>query len=264
MKRNAYASLTPAGRRWMEGGVSDEAAATTRWGVFVIRPLGNIGIGTTAPHVGARLHVEGGGNQGVLLPQVALTSATSWAPVSGTAVDGMVVYNTATVGSGQNAVVPGYYYWRAGRWRRFSENGYAGVIMGTLSSTSTSLTTTAPNMQYMNAYIDLPPGKWIVFSTQLLTCNLGSGQWIWVRTTFSEGVPWAGYSPDIVGSPLISGGMVYPAYYSLVIGQVVIHNTSGATKRYYYYAQRAQTTCAPSNIGTNLQGENQLFAIPAE
>jgi hypothetical protein len=100
---------------------------------FVIhKTSGNVGIGTTAPHSAAILQLQAT-DKGFLPTQVALSSAISWSPLVGTPVNGMLVYNTATAGTGANAVSPGYYYWRDGRWRRFSENAYAGAIRGVLA-----------------------------------------------------------------------------------------------------------------------------------
>lgn len=242
-------------------------------GEVVIDGGGRVGIGTTAPHPGARLHVVGGGTQGALLPQVALTSATAWAPVAGTAADGMVVYNTATAGTGANAVSPGYYYWRNGRWRRFIENGYAGMVQGVMATPSNcntspqNLTISAPSWQYLNSYIDLPPGRWIVFSTQIISVNSYlSNASIWVRTSFSDSPTTYSASPDIIGSTLISGILPPASLYNLVVGQVIINNTTGATKRYYYWGHKDpyNTTLNPLNFSTTCWGENQLFAIPAE
>lgn len=228
----------------------------------------NVGIGTATPHLGARLHVDGGGTRGVLLPQVALTSATTWAPVAGSPTNGMIVYNTATAGTGANAVSPGYYYWRDGRWRRFIENGYAGMVRGVMASSCPQhLTTNAPNWQYLNSYIDLPPGRWIVFSTQILHAGAYlSNASIWVRTSFSESPAVFSYSSDIVGSPLISGLLPPSSLFSLVTGQVMINNTSGSTKRYYYWGHKDpyNTSLNLLNFSTTCWSENQLFAIPAE
>lgn len=228
----------------------------------------NVGIGTATPHVGARLHVDGGGTRGMLLPQVALTSAAVWSPVAGTPADGMLVYNTATAGTGTNAVSPGYYYWRAGRWRRLIENGYAGMVQGVLSSNcSQNLTIQEPNWQYLNSYIDLPPGRWIVFSTQII--HAGSyltNASIWIRTSFSDSDVTYSPSSDIVGSNLISGILPPNSLYSLAVGQIIINNTSGSTKRYYYWGHKQpyNTTLNLQSFSTTCWGENQLFAIPAE
>lgn len=46
-----------------------------------LNPLGNnVGIGIASPNSTARLHVDGGGTRGALLPSVTLNSATTWNP----------------------------------------------------------------------------------------------------------------------------------------------------------------------------------------
>ncbi|SHG16465.1 beta strand repeat-containing protein [Dysgonomonas macrotermitis] len=99
---------------------------------------GNTGMGITAPtqklHVVGNEYVSGLGkfggattlnasaqlelgdtNKGLLPNRVALTSATVKAPVTN-AVDGMIVYNTATVSA--QGLSPGFYYWRGTTWTR--------------------------------------------------------------------------------------------------------------------------------------------------
>jgi hypothetical protein len=255
---SAGGTVDPAGRR------TTGSAPVTR---MVIDANGNVGIGTTGPHSAAILQLQAT-DKGFLPTQVALSSATSWSPLVGTSVDGMLVYNTATAGTGQNAVSPGYYYWRAGRWRRFSENGYAGMIQGVLFSGTQNLTTNSPSWQYLNSYIDLPPGKWIVYSVQLLhPSSISTSGSIWIRTRFSDNPTTCAATADYIGSPLISGLLPNSAQFSLVIGQVIINNTSGTTKRYYYCGHKEFYGGYNANLvdfSTNRWGENQLYALPAE
>jgi hypothetical protein len=234
----------------------------------VIDPVGNVGIGTITPHSAAILQLQAT-DKGFLPTQVALTSATSWSPLVGTPVDGMLVYNTATAGSGADAVSPGYYYWRDGRWRRFTENAYAGAIRGVLASSGQDLTVNCGSWQYLNSYIDLPPGKWVVYSVQLLSpSTISTTGSIWVRTTLSDNSscnPAA--SSDIIGSTLISGLLPHDARYSLVSGQIFINNTSSSVKRYYYCGCKEPHNGYNANLvnfSTTGWGENQLYALPAE
>jgi len=236
--------------------------------MVTVQDNGNVGIGTTAPHPAALLELSAT-DRGFLPTRVALTSATSWAPLVGTSTDGMLIYNTATAGTGQNAVSPGYYYWRAGRWHRLTDNAYAGMIQGVLYSGSQNLTTDAPSWQYLNSYIDLPPGKWIVYSVQLLSpSSIGTSGSIWVRTMFSDNSSCSGSTPDVIGTAwLISGLLPNSTRYSILTGQVIIHNTSGSTKRYYYCGHKdpyGSYTANLVNLSTTVQGENQLYALPAE
>lgn len=87
----------------------------------------NVGINATgaAPATGAMLDVDAT-NRGVLIPRVALTAANNPNPVgAANVVESLLIYNTATAGTGVNAVTPGYYYWDGTRWVRVA-NGRAG------------------------------------------------------------------------------------------------------------------------------------------
>jgi len=235
-------------------------------GITLVRSSGNVGIGTTAPHPAAILELQAT-NKGFLPTRVALTSATSWFPLAGTSVDGMLVYNTATAGTGQNAVSPGYYYWYAGRWRRITGNAYAGAIRGYLPGPGQNLTSNCYTYQYLNSYIDLPPGRWIVYNVQLLhPTSISTQGAIWVRTYLSDNSTCTGPSSDIIGSTLMSGLLPHDAWYSLLSGQIFINNTSGTVKRYYHCGckESYNYNANLSEFSTTRWGENQLYALPAE
>ena len=87
------------------------AAATT----VSAQADGAVGIGTRIPNSSSILDVVAT-DKGVLLPRVALSGLTDQTTVS-SPVESMIVYNTATV-TGATGVVPGYYYWSVGKWRR--------------------------------------------------------------------------------------------------------------------------------------------------
>lgn len=68
-----------------------------------------VGIGTAQPALSSQLEIASA-NKGVLIPRVNLTDLTVFAPIGGTAVESLLVYNTGTT-TGTNAVTPGFYYW---------------------------------------------------------------------------------------------------------------------------------------------------------
>lgn len=76
-------------------------------------------------HPGAVLELEST-NRGFLPSRVALIASNVWS-LNGTAVNGMMVYNTATV-TGANALTPGYYMWQDGSWVR--------IVTGVISTTN--------------------------------------------------------------------------------------------------------------------------------
>jgi hypothetical protein len=238
---------------------------------------GNVGIGTSSPNTSAILHVSST-NKGVMLPKVSLTGATDniTVPVSSPGDDGMFLYNTASAGTGTNAITPGYYYWQNSRWTKVQTSGYSGAVFGVLNPTTPNhLTTSPPSWQYTGSYIDLPPGKWVVFIYLLMSPNdAGVNQWptgttsaaIWSRNTLSNNNIAFSASPDIMGSPYASGSLVFPSNFGMVGGSIFVYNSSGSTKRYYLWGNINQynTTASLFNFASIGWGENQFFAIPAE
>jgi microcystin-dependent protein len=95
---------------YLANGTTD--AGTNKTGS--IYRTGTIGIGTSTPNAAAALDVTST-SKGVLLQRVALTAANSASPLSAF-VAGMAVYNTATAGTGANAVTPGLYYCDGTKW----------------------------------------------------------------------------------------------------------------------------------------------------
>lgn len=81
----------------------------------------NVGIGTTTPHASAALDIQST-NKGMLVPRIALTSVNLASPVSSPA-DALLVYNTATAGSGDYSVTPGFYYWNSTTSQWIAING---------------------------------------------------------------------------------------------------------------------------------------------
>lgn len=91
--------------------------------ILLIFILGKIhaqtGIGTTTPHVSAKLDVSAT-NKGFLPPRVTLTSATDASTISSPA-EGLLVYNLGSVG-----LQAGYYYWNGANWATIATGTNAG------------------------------------------------------------------------------------------------------------------------------------------
>ena len=100
---------------------------------FVItKDNGNVGVGTVSPNVNAQLEISST-NKGLLLPRVALSATNIASPLT-SHVLGMVVYNTATAGSGSTAVSPGFYTNDGTKWDRMSTS--LGFVPSVVASAS--------------------------------------------------------------------------------------------------------------------------------
>ena len=79
------------------------------------RSQAQIVIGTSSPHISAQLEVNST-NKGFLPPRVQLTATNATTPIT-TPSTGLLVYNTATVGTTPNSVTPGFYYDVGSKWQ---------------------------------------------------------------------------------------------------------------------------------------------------
>ena len=109
----------------------------------MLKTHAQVGMPTNNPNKNSVLDLnrtDGTSNKGLLLPKVALTAANSPSPLSAH-VAGMCVYNTATVGTGGNAVTPGEYYNDGTEWLRMPTSPW-NVTGNTGNTTANFLGTT--------------------------------------------------------------------------------------------------------------------------
>jgi hypothetical protein len=114
----------------------------------------------------------------------------------------------------------------------------------------------------------LPAGKFAVSVTMLLSpvTITPNNSTLWLRSTFSDSnAPNPTFSPDIVGvSRYCSGLAPGTTIYAPLSGTIIINNTSGATKRYYYVAGSVDswnlTATTLSLFGGNNWNENTIIA----
>ena len=92
----------------------------------------------SAPDASAMLDVKST-TKGMLIPRIALTATNAAGPVV-SPITSLLIYNTATNGSGGTAVTPGFYYWNGSSWEKISSSstsfnvwslsGNAGTVPG--------------------------------------------------------------------------------------------------------------------------------------
>lgn len=149
---------------------------------------GSIGIGTTTPDSSAALDISSN-NKGFLLPRLALTAANIWSLAGSKPTDGMMIYNSAYSGTGNNAISPGLYYWRGNQWfavyqsTGLNYNGTDSVDCGLAGGQLTPQTNGFVNGQSYSGFISAPyksgnggnyPGEVITVKGITLTRSAGS------------------------------------------------------------------------------------------
>ena len=143
---------------------------------FTLLASGQVGIGTNSPSPSAQLEVRST-NKGFLPPSVALQGTNDAqltnpsSPRISNPATGLLVYNTATAGSGATAVTPGFYYYDGSQWTRINNGQIAEIPgwtnAGTIQSVGITGTTSAPTLPTTTQknqvlYKQLGPKTWEV------------------------------------------------------------------------------------------------------
>lgn len=219
----------------------------------------NVGINSTgaAPVNSAALDVDMA-NKGVLIPRVALTTTTAFAPVTGTATTSLMVYNTATAGVSPNNVTPGYYYWDGAQWVRLL-SGAANTywIVGASAATVNTPAATGFFGTTSNQHVDLVTngtvrgrlsnlGEFFVGTTNTtLTGDLMNGVG---NATF----PWA-----VNGYTAQNGGAIYGSVQSGTTNFSSVqaeHFSSGTGSAVYGANATSSTNAGVSAVNGSYQG----------
>ena len=137
---NANANIAPSENEWTfnPGGLDSNLRVETdnnANALFVDGANDNVGFGTNAPVPSAQLEMADI-NKGLLVNRVLLTATNSSAPITAPAT-GLLVFNTATAGSGATAVTPGFYFWDGSKWVGLDNtNGRDWSLLGNAGTNS--------------------------------------------------------------------------------------------------------------------------------
>lgn len=86
-----------------------------------------VGIGTPLPADSSMLEVSAE-DKGVLIPRVLLVNESDFAPIKGTSVESMLVYNIGT------AMDKGFYYWSGSKWSKITTREELDTIIQSVVS----------------------------------------------------------------------------------------------------------------------------------
>lgn len=236
---------------------------------FTVLVNGNTGIGTINPS--QKLHIETGG--------------TAASPVTGfKLVDGNQ-NNNYVLTSDANGI---------GTWQINKMSILQGVLGSgvdlILNDATNNFVYGSPNvgLKQTGSYIDLPSGRWQVNITMFMPYNpyntsngLKTDDWFWLRSSLSEtSNASVSISSDVVSNNKYSSANFqgpataatgsapfYVTRFGLMSGVIIVNNTSGTTKRYYYVAgawnlSRNDMPGRLYQFGGSSWAENSITAIP--
>jgi hypothetical protein len=230
-----YVTYTPpASTAWYAQSSTTDAGSNKTSGMY---RTGNVGIGTTGFTPSTKLHI------------VSSTAGGGFRLVDGTQGANKVLQSDANGNASwatNVAITPAVIGVRGSGSANIGENAYTG------------------------AYITLPNGKWSV-SVSMLALTTNSGDY-WLRSGFSASSTSIVLGADgVTGGPTLISGLVHggsAGYLQMLTGTVIINNTSGANKTYYYCTgalglyNGGVSTALFQNLGRDVYGENSIVAYP--
>lgn len=161
-----------------------------------------------------------------------------------------------------------------GTFKKVPTEVFRKIQISNLPSVGSTISQAANNWQTTSVSITVPPGKWQItgalvlrpsenlsaVSDVVLNCHLTVADNATSTTPSSDILAGAAF-----GQGYFIGSYYAPSSYEIMRGNVYVHNSSGASKTYYFIANIARinsTTANFANFGSSTENENQLFAIP--
>lgn len=192
---------------------------------------GNVGIGTSTPTT--KLEVRSNTQGAVKI-------------ADGTQGDGKILTSDAN----------GVGTWQAAK---------TDIVLGTLGSGGIIPCDTR-DLHSTDAYIILPPGKWVVNVTMVLALPPRSYD-VWLRSSFRDSPYASSISNDIASSAkLVCGFISRYGTYGILTGSIILHNRTTTNKTYYYTAGNTiitgpYTAMNFDNFAATSWSENIIYAI---
>lgn len=158
-----------------------------------------------------------------------------------------------------------------GKWAYIGE---VTVVKGVLSATGISplINTlgTSGVYFYTGSYIELPPGRWMVMVSMILSVSGGTSniaERVWVRSTFCDTPSALDSSADLV--PLLLrwvSALAYSTSPNLMNGFLIINNSTATPKRYYYSLGYVSNNVTPAaarllSFGSSVHRQSYILAL---
>jgi BclB C-terminal domain-containing protein len=208
----------------------------------------NVGINAdgSLPNSSAMLDVKSA-NKGLLIPRVALTGTGDVTTIPSPATS-LMVYNTASAGTGSTAVVAGYYYWNGTAWVR--------IVTSTTAANTTYKTlipfASGASFILRTAASGLPEAVGIIGFGNSSTITYGSSLDLTFGPNYAFVVPSSGVITDISG--LFSYAPISGVPFSAVKITCRVYVSTSATSNMFLNTG-ASVTLAPDVLGFDPPGK---------
>ena len=220
-------------------------------GTNTYNTTGNVGIGTASPSASALLDLTSN-SQGLLPPRVALTAKSGTSSPITSPTTGLIVYNTASAGTGGDAVTPGYYYYNGTIWTRMDPEGWSTgvpITIGAITTAPTKGTTTTASggMDYVR-YRNIGGKEYEVEYNILFTSGgtAGSGDYLF---TLPGGLQFDFTAPGQIAYTGVSGYNAMKYRLSSAFGDLIVSGFHSSSEAIPYNA--TQFRIMNNNWGNN-------------
>ncbi len=215
-------------------------------GTNTYNTTGNVGIGTSSPDASSILDITST-SKGLLPPRVALTAKSGTASPIASPTNGLIVYNTASAGTGGDAVTPGYYYFNGTIWTRMDPDGWSSSVPITIGATITAPTKGTTSIDYVR-YRNVGGKEYEVEYNILFTSagTIGSGDYLF---TLPGGLQFDFTSPGLIAYTGASGYNAMKNRIASSFGDLIVSGFHSSSEAIPYNA--TQFRIMNNNWGNN-------------
>ncbi|MFY9163314.1 hypothetical protein [Aquirufa antheringensis] len=207
---------------------------------------GKVGIGTSSPDASSILDITST-SKGLLPPRVALTAKSGTVTPIASPITGLIVYNTASAGTGGDAVTPGYYYFKGTIWTRMDPEGWSTgvpITLGAITTAPTKGTTSIDYVRYRNVGGKEYEVEYNILFTSVGTA--GSGDYLF---TLPGGLQFDFTSPGLIAYTGASGYNAMKNRIASSFGDLIVSGFHSSSEAIPYNA--TQFRIMNNNWGNN-------------
>ncbi len=236
-----------------------------------------VGINTQAPQATLDVtakNTNGTTPEGLIPPRLTGNQVQAADAQYGVNQRGAIIYVTSPVTSPgtktANITSEGYYYFNGSLWQNLSVSSAPSLILPNYVNNGQGVNfnpNATSGWYYTGTSITLPANsRYAITVCNFITGGqMSSNQLVRVSTSFSDSATAFTYTPDMIGSKLISGTRTPISFYGEVKGSFIINNTSPNPKTYYYFVGQSSVQGGYNGtiqfFGGKVWDEDMIYAL---